>query len=107
MYRRHFARSGETVSLVRGFGGDTPVTVAGVRARVMGFTPEELAAGVEAGERKVVLLAEDLAATALPVPAKNDRIVWNGRTLNVVDVDDATRRVAGETIAFDLRVSGG
>ena len=107
VYRRHLEAHGETVSLVRGFGGVAPTTVANLLARVMGYSPEELVGGIAEGERKVILLAEDLAATAIPTPARNDRVVWNGKTLNVVAVDDATRRVAGETIAFELRVAGG
>lgn len=105
-YRRLVVTSGETISLVRGFGGNSPVTVTGLRARVIGFRPDEVTGGVQQGGRKVILLAEDLEASAIPTPAKGDRVVWNGKTLAVTAVDDASRRIGGIAIAFELEVAG-
>lgn len=106
MYRRHLSAHGETISLVRGFGGVNPITVTGLRARVKGYEPNEVVGAIQQGERHVILLAEDVAATALSAPAINDRVIWNGKTLTVKEVNDATRRIRGVAIAYDLKVQG-
>ena len=107
-YRRMIDLNGETVTLVHD-DFDTGGTSASVRARVSGFKPEELVAGIDQGARRVIVLAEDVPANCYP--SKNDKILIRPgtaqqRTLSVTAVDDSTRRVAGELIAFDITAEG-
>lgn len=105
-YRRQM-RNGETVILRRLAGsgaGDYPV-----RARVKGFEPSaDFEAGIEQGMRKAIVPAEDVEASGFPLPflEKQDRFIWNGKTLVIHAVDDATRRVGGVQIAYDLELVG-
>lgn len=101
MYRRQIDAHGETITLRKGHAG----AEISVRARVMGYTPEQLVGPITVGSRRVIVMAEDVAAT-WGVPVKNDRVVWNGVTLTVQDVDSATRRITGATIAYDIRATG-
>lgn len=105
-YARFMEASGETVSIVRGFGTGSVVTITGVRCRPSGFVPSDVAGAVSQGERHLIVLAADIEGTAIVKPAKNDRVIWNGKTLNIMDVNDATRRIAGVDIAYDLTVKG-
>jgi hypothetical protein len=79
-----------------------------VRARVLGYQPDELTGGIVQGERRVIALAEDILNTGfvLPLTETADKIVIRGRELAVKAVDDNTRRVGGELIAFDIRCGG-
>ncbi|HVI28852.1 hypothetical protein [Hansschlegelia sp.] len=116
MYRRQISAHGELVALRREALDPAP-EASGLRARVTGFSPEELASGIDQGARKVILLAEDLeaaiAAGNWPEPAagfpailKDDTLVVRGAPVNVERVDDSTRRVSGELIAYELTVIG-
>ena len=104
--RRQLAAHGEPVTITRGFGGEAPITVTGIRIRIMNYTVDHLTGGVHQGERKAIVLAEDIAATVLGAPVINDRIGWNGKNLVVKSVDDATRRVAGVVVGYELKVAG-
>ena len=115
-YRRMISAHGETVSLRRESIEPTP-EAQDLRARVMGFTPEELASGIDQGDRKLILLAEDIereiAAGRWSAPAagasgilKNDTLMLRGAPMNVEWVDDSTRRVAGVLIAYEVTVTG-
>lgn len=101
MYRRQIDRHGETITLRKGVNG----AEINVRARVMGYTPEQLVGPITIGSRRIVIMAEDVLGS-WGAPVKNDRVVWNGVTLTVQDADSATRRIAGETIAYDIRATG-
>jgi hypothetical protein len=98
--------NGETV-LLRRLSGAGAGDYA-VRARLMGFDPDDVVGAVQQGARKAIVLAEDVAATGFPTPLlpKQDRLVWNGKTLAIHHVDDATRRVRGVLIAYELEVVG-
>lgn len=77
------------------------------RARILTYSPEEIAAGITAANRKAILLHEDLAATPFPTgPVKGMRLIWNGRTLIIANVDNGTRRLQGVPIAYICEVSG-
>lgn len=93
---------GETVTLKRG------AATYSVRALLMGVSPSDVVGSVQQSRRKAIVSAEDVEATGFPVPflPKQDRLIWNGETLVVIAVDDATRRVRGELIAYELGISG-
>lgn len=106
-HRRQIAAHGETVTLRRVNAAPAPATEVTALARIVGFTPQELVNGISQKNRKVILLADDIGA--FPVPFKtngSDRVVVRGVPWNIVAVDDSTRRVAGELIAYELTVLG-
>lgn len=116
MYRRQMQAHGETVTIQRKSLDPAP-QAQGLRARITGFSPEELASGIDQGDRKVILLAEgverEIAANRWPAPAvgapailKDDTLMLRGAPMNVERVDDSTRRIAGVLIAYELTVTG-
>jgi len=78
-----------------------------MRARQSGYGADELVGDVVQGDRRVILLAEDVYAHRFPVPVRrNDRLLIAGEELNVEAVDDNTRRISGALMAYELRVRG-
>lgn len=90
-----------------GTGPNRPRFDTDVRARVVGYAPDELVGGILQGDRKVILLAEDLVAAQVRPPSKGDKIVIRGAEANIEFVNDSTRRVGGELMAYELVVRGG
>lgn len=108
MYRTLIG-SNASITLRRINTSPTPPTDKTVRARVVGFTPEELVGGITQGHRKIIMLAEDVESSGFPVPIKansTDRVVVRGKTLMIENVDDSTRRVEGTLIAYEITASG-
>ncbi|MGE0290268.1 MAG: hypothetical protein AB7P16_28635 [Bradyrhizobium sp.] len=107
MYRRQIARHGETVTLRRINSSPTAPTNRDVRARVLGYTPDELVGEVQQGDRKIIVLAEDMGSFPVPFRERStDRVIVRGAELAIQAVDDSTRRVAGELIAYEIRARG-
>ena len=107
-YRDAIAEVGETITLRRFVAGGPPIK-AEVRARVTGYQPAELVGGIKQGDRRVIILAEDVEATGFPVPFStggSDKTVVRGKALNIEIVDDSTRRVGGVLIAYDITARG-
>lgn len=98
VYLRHYT----------GAGASRPFFDTLTHARVTGYSPNELIAGgtVQQGDRKVILLAEDLVAAGTPPPVSNDKLVIRGREVNIQAVDDNTRRDGAELIAYVIQVRG-
>lgn len=108
IYRQLIA-VGELVTIKRyiGTGTNRPSINATVRARVVGYQPNELTATVQQGDRRVILVAEDLDAQAFPMPiVPTDKCVIRGRECSIMAPDDSTRRYGGELIGYDLQVRG-
>lgn len=108
-YRRMMDARGETVTVRRyaGAGPTRPRFDADVMAVVSGYVPQELVGAIVQGDRKLIVLAEDLIAAQFPLDLrKDDKVVVRGRECNIEAADDNTRRVAGVLIAFELRVRG-
>lgn len=108
-YRRMMNERGETVVHRRytGTGPNRPKFDADVIAVVAGYDEKDFVGSIVQGDRKVILLAEDLidAQVALPITSA-DRIVVRGKELSIVAPDDSTRRVKGVLIAYELQVRG-
>lgn len=108
-YARMIDRAGETV-YIRRYTGVAPPRVAtnyGVRARVVGYEPKDLVGNIQQGDRKVIILADDLAGTALTLPLLvSDKVVVRGKELAIIAPDDSTRRIAGVLIAYELQARG-
>lgn len=116
-YRCALARTGQTVTFIRNVGVAPNITQASatVMAHVASYTPDaEVMARTEfsarrigaitQGDRKIIVLADDLANAGFPVPLqKNDKAIVDGETLNVVSVDPNTRHMAS---AVELVVAG-
>jgi len=108
-YARMLADVGEPVAIRRytGAGANRPYFDAAVLARVTGYEPKEIVGTIVQGDRKLIVLAQDLidAQFALPV-RKGDKAVVRGVELNIEAADDSTRRVGTELIALELQVRG-
>lgn len=106
-YRKQLERHGEIVSIDRmvpnvGF----QAVATDVRARIMGYSPEEIAAGIEQGHRKAVILAEDVSALN-PALKIGDYLSVRGVRMRINAIDDSTRRIGGTLLAYQCDVSGG
>jgi hypothetical protein len=116
-YRRALARRGVEVIFVR-INGAAPHAAqvqATVMAIVTGYTPDSGQVGrtgfsetrlgaITQGDRKIVVLSDDLAGQFYPLPvAKNDKAIVNGETLTITAVDPNTRSLAG---AIELTAAG-
>lgn len=109
MYRRQIDAHGETITLRRNNPAPAGPTEVTVKARVSGYQPEELVGGINQGDRKVIILAEDVEMSGFPVPFNTggtDKAVVRGRALNIGVVDDSTRRIGGVLIAYEIRATG-
>jgi hypothetical protein len=90
-----------------GTGSNRSKFECGVLSRVVGFEPHELVGPVLQGDRKAIVLADDLVAAQFPLPLlKGDKCVVRGRELNIEAPDDSTRRIGDVLIAYELRVRG-
>lgn len=108
-YRRAIDAVGETVTIRRytGAGANRPYFDVSVRARVVGCTPQEIVGAIQEGDRKVILLAEDMIAAQAPLDLrKGDKIVVRGREMDIHVADDSTRRVAGKIVAYEIMARG-
>lgn len=108
MYRRLIA-SGEEVRLRRytGTGSARPFADYRVRAKVSGYDPEQLVGSIQQGDRNIIALADDVFASQFPVPiTTNDKVIVRGRELAIQAVDDSTRRLGGELIAYEIQARG-
>lgn len=90
-----------------GVGTSRVPTDTSARARVVGYQERELVGGIQQGDRKVILLADDLIdAGFVPPITANDKLIVRGKQLSIVSVDDSTRRVQGILIAYELQARG-
>jgi len=109
MYRDQISEHGETIAIRRytGTGTDRTPTDRPCLARVMGYMPEELVGNIVQGDRKIIVLAEDLDGESPPfVITKSDKAMVRGRELAIMAIDDSTRRIAGTLIAYELTGRG-
>ena len=108
-YRRAMDVAGETIVVRRytGTGPDRPYFDASVRARVTKYEPHEIVGLIQQGDRRIILLAEDMVAAQIPLALTNgDKVVVRGEELNIEGADDNTRRIQGVLIAIELQVRG-
>ena len=98
---------GENVT-IRMYDGTTEAfTESVVRARVVDFNPDQLVGPIVQGDRKIIMLAADVETGGVALTAtQNCKLVVRGRELQVKSVDDNTRRVQGELMAYELVVGG-
>lgn len=107
-FHRECEQKGEVVTLRR-VNPTGPATEITARALVTGYLPEELVGGINQADRKVYLSVEDLESKGFPLPLKSgstDSLMVRGRKMTIQDIDDSTLRIAGQLIAYRLRVTG-
>lgn len=106
MYRRGLGQF-ETISIRRytGAGTNRPRFDWDVQARVVDFEASELIGPVVQGDRKLIVLHEDLVNEGFPFPIQtgpNWKVFVRGDELQIKSVDDNTRRLGGELIAYEI-----
>lgn len=107
-YARALRASG-TVMIRRYYGGGTPrpkyeKVCAG---RMVAYQPTEIVGPIVQGDRKIILLAEDLETGAVTLPLlSTDKAVVRGKELAIIGIDDNTRRVGDVLCAYELQVRG-
>jgi hypothetical protein len=105
-YRRAL-REWVKVRRYTGTGPNRPYFEARARARVMGYTPQELIGTIQEGDSKAIVYADDLVANGLLLPiTTNDKLIRRGKEFAIIDVDDETRRINGVLVAIELQVRG-
>ncbi len=108
-YRRMMDQAGETV-LVRIYSGAGDARVStdyAAKARVTGYAPDELVGDVRQGDRKLIIPHEELATQDFPSAAVvGNKVVVRGKELRIEALDDSTRRIAGQLIAYEIRARG-
>ncbi len=108
-YRRALRQHGEPVLLrrVTGTGANQPQMRWELRGWVQGYQPHDLIGGIVQGDRKVILLAEDVIRAQIGLPiTTGDSLIVRGRQLAIGSVDDSTHRDGTELVAFELKVTG-
>jgi hypothetical protein len=108
-YRRMMDAVGEPIAIRRytGTGANRPFFDAPVMARVVEFKPSDLVGDIIQGDRSLIVIAQDLIDAQVPLNLrKGDKAMVRGKELNIEAVDDNTRRVQGELIAYEIRVRG-
>jgi hypothetical protein len=106
MYRRQMAAHGEA-AILRRFNGANETDYP-IRLKILSAKPAELSGHVQTMTRRALILAADLEAANVPLPLrpKQDRILWNGATHTIAEVDLASRRIGGTTIAAEIEMNG-
>jgi|SRR5262245_10820979 len=108
-YSANMDAVGETI-VIRRFTGTGVGRVAvdtDVRARVTGYDYRELVGTIQQGDRKLIVLVEDLVNAGFAVPVTpTDKVVLRGTMISIVTVDDSTRRIQGELIAYEIQARG-
>ncbi len=108
-YREAMDASFEVFTIRRytGTGLNRPRFDSNLRGRIVQYQPHELVGSIVQGDRKAIVLVEDLIAAQFPLPVTpNDKIMLLGREIAIVAVDGMTRRVQGVTIAYELQIRG-
>lgn len=111
MYRDQMDAHGEDIVIRRYTStGVSPRTYVDrpCRARVVGYQPSELVGAIAQGDRRVIIMAEDLEGESPAFTlAKSDKVYAERfNEIAILGIDDSTRRVDGELIAYELHCRG-
>lgn len=112
MYRDQLNAHGEDIAIRRYTStGAAPRTYVDrvCRARITGYLPSEIVGSITQGDRRVIVLAEDLEGESPPfAPTKSDKVVASRfvNDLAIISIDDSTRRIDGTLIAYEFQVRG-
>lgn len=102
-HRTHIEARGEPIQLARG-----AVVYDIEKAIVKNAVPMQLSGNVQQLGRVLIVMHEDIVASGFPLPfqTKIDRVIWNGKTIAITSVNDATRRIQGVQIAYEIELAG-
>jgi len=90
-----------------GTGANRPKFEATVMGRVLGYTPADLIGTIQQGDKRLVILADDLIDAQFDLPLQaGDKAVIRGKEHNIEAPDDSSRRLGGVLIAYELQVRG-
>lgn len=107
LYLDAISTVGENVIVRTYVGTSESYTDKTVRARVVEFSPDQLVGAIVQGDRKLIMLAEDVEGTGITLSAtQNVKVLVRGKELQVKSVDDNSRRVGGVLMAYELVVGG-
>ena len=98
-----------TVTIRRYYGSGTPRAKyeKDCAGRMVAYQPSEIVGPIVQGDRKVILLAEDLESGAVSLPLlSTDKAVVRGKELAIIGIDDNTRRFGDVLLAYELQVRG-
>lgn len=99
--RRLIHRAGTHLVLSR--PADPPVVV-NIIGKVRSYTAQELADGIDQGDRRLTISPLDLGSWPAP-PKKGDRILLGSKTATVESVE--LRYLGDELVRYDLQIRGG
>lgn len=102
-------RQFETVTVRRYHGTGSPRAAfeSGCSARVLSYQPSEIVGPIVEGDKRVIMLAEDLESGDIMLPLlTTDKIVIRGKEHAIKAIDDNTRRFGDTLCAYDLQVEG-
>jgi hypothetical protein len=109
MYLDQLTLHGEYISVRRYTGTGLSLTHIDrpCLARVTGYLANELVGGINQGDRKVIVLAEDLEGESPNFfPTQRDKILVRGSELQIISVNDSTRRIGSTLIAYEIQARG-
>lgn len=92
-----------------GTGANRPRFDWDVQARVMDFDADQLVGPIAQGDRKLIVLHEDLENAGFPFPietGQNWKAVVEGRELQIKSVDADTRKLGNTVIAYNIAAGG-
>lgn len=106
LYRKMINDYGSEVVIRRlsGVGaGDYTVRARIIDAKVLSANPQ-----ISQKVRQAVILAEDVVSSGFPLPfiPKQDRIISGSLNAAIVMVDDTTRSVNNDLLAYNIELSG-
>lgn len=107
-YRRACDRHLE-VRRYTGAGTARPQITAAVMGFVNNYQPHELVAGsgIQQGDRKAIVVVQDLIEKQFPLPLRRaDKLLLDGREVNIEAVDDESRRIGDTLVAYELQIRG-
>lgn len=107
-YKRTLGRTeGILIRRFTGQGTPRPKVEKSCRARVVNCDPKELIGTVQQGDRRLIVLAEDLESGVVTLPILvSDKVVVRGKELAIIAIDDNTRRVGSTLCAYEIQVRG-
>lgn len=109
-------RRGKTIKVRRwsGVGPARTKVEATIKARVLGYTPDELIGAIVQGDQRIIALNDPAAlvpdgmvslASLLPL-SNTDKLVIDGREVAIKAVDRNTINVGDEVIALLIQAAG-
>lgn len=99
----------ETVYIRRytGSGPNRPFFDTQARARLIGYTPEEMVGTIQQGDRKAIVFAPDLVEHGFALPISvNDKLVSRGREFQIMSADHNTIREDDVLVAVIVQARG-